>query len=253
MLNLGTNAAHAMDAGGILTVGLRAVTFEPGSILPDSKLNYGRYVHLWVQDTGRGIAPEYLDRIFDPFFTTKDVSKGTGLGLSVVLGIVNNHKGSIFVKSRPGQGTVFDIFFPAIEAFISEPELQPQALPGGQERILFIDDEKPIAEIARMLLQRLGYSVHSITDPQQALALFEGDPQAVDLVITDMSMPHVTGEEVALRMLRRRPDLPIILISGYSDRMDMHRAKKIGIRQYIQKPLDRRKLALAVRQVLDQA
>jgi PAS domain S-box-containing protein len=252
MINLGTNAAHAMESGGTLTVGLRAETFEPGSILPHAKLNPGSYVHLWVHDTGRGIEPENLDRIFDPFFTTKDVSKGTGLGLAVVMGIVDNHKASIFVKSQPGQGTAFDVYFPAIESFTPEPVLRPQALPGGKERILFIDDEKSIAEIAQVLLERLGYSVNSITDPIKALELFEKDPDSIDLVITDLSMPHVTGEQLAIRMLRRKPDLPIILVSGYSDRMNKQRAEELGIRLYIQKPLDRRKLAFAVRQILDQ-
>ncbi len=252
MINLGTNAAHAMESGGTLTVGLRAETFEPGSILPHAKLNPGSYVHLWVHDTGRGIEPENLDRIFDPFFTTKDVSKGTGLGLAVVMGIVDNHKASIFVKSQPGQGTAFDVYFPAIESFTPEPVLRPQVLPGGKERILFIDDEKSIAEIAQVLLERLGYSVNSITDPLKALELFEKDPGSIDLVITDLSMPHVTGEQLAIRMLRRKPDLPIILVSGYSDRMNKQRAEELGIRLYIQKPLDRRKLAFAVRQILDQ-
>lgn len=151
---------------------------------------------------------EHLDRIFDPFFTTKDVSKGTGLGLAVVMGIVN-HKAPIFVESQPG-GTAFDVYFPAIESFTPEPVLRPHALPGGKERILFIDDEKSIAEIAQVLLERLGYSVNSITDPIKALELFEKDPSAIDLVITDLSMPHVTGEQLAIRMLRRKPDLPII-------------------------------------------
>jgi len=252
LLNLCTNAAHAMESGGKLTVSLQPVAFEEGDILPFPKLKQGRYVHLRVSDTGCGIPAAHIDRIFDPFFTTKDVSKGTGLGLSVVLGIVKDHQGQIFVHSAPGKGTVFDLYFPSISVVEEQPQSDSPELPGGQERILFVDDEPAIAGIAQQLLQNKGYHVDIRTDPRQALALFESDPQRYDLVITDMAMPHLTGIELALKMLEKSPHLPVILISGFSDRVDRHRAMAMGIRMYIEKPLDFRKLALAVREALDQ-
>jgi CheY-like chemotaxis protein len=241
-----------MPGRGILEVGLANVELDEDATGQHSDLNPGPYVHLTVTDTGQGMDPEIKDRIFDPYFTTKGIGKGTGLGLSVVHGIVKNHGGGISVNSEPGKGTTFGIYFPVIEReAVTETETD-EKLPTGNERILFVDDEGSMVYVARNRLERLGYQVAAETSPDQALKLFREMPNQFDLVITDMSMPQMTGERFVQEILKIRPDMPTILCTGYSEKIDNQKAKQIGIRQYIEKPINRSVLAKSVRNVLDE-
>ncbi len=252
MINLFTNAAHAMeDAGGVITIGIQNVYLDQVSAPFYPDLSLGNYVKLTVSDTGTGIDHEIKDRIFDPYFTTKEVGKGSGIGLSVVHGIVKSHNGAIYVDSKFGKGTTFSILFPATE---EEAVIETEAiekLSTGNERILFVDDEKSMAEIGRRRLERLGYQVEAKTNPIEALELFRADPDQFDLVITDMTMPHITGDKLVKEILKIRPDMPTILCTGFSEKIDEEKAKKIGVRQYIEKLFDRGKLSRLVRKVLD--
>jgi PAS domain S-box-containing protein len=251
LINLSTNAHHAMPYGGILEISLKNVELDEASAAQHPDLTPGRYVNLKVSDTGQGISAREMDRIFDPYFTTKDVGKGTGMGLSVVHGIVKSHEGTISVQSQYGQGTTVSIFFPVAE----EPaviETEPvEDLPTGNERILFVDDEESILYAGRMSLERLGYQVEVRLDPVEALELFRANPDQFDLVITDMTMPKMTGDQLVREILKIRPDMPIIISTGFHEKVDEEKARQIGIRQYIEKPLKRRILARVVREVLD--
>ncbi len=252
MINLFTNAAHAMeDGGGVITIGIENMDLDHVSayIYPD--LSPGRYVKLTVSDTGTGIDHEIKDRIFDPYFTTKEVGKGTGIGLSVVHGIVKSHNGAILVDSQFKKGTTFRIFFPVAEETVVIEAEPDDEFPTGNERILIVDDEKSMADIGRKRLERLGYEVEARTDPMEALELFRADPDQFDLVITDMTMPHITGDNLVKEILKIRPDMPTILCTGFSEKIDEEKAKKIGAREYIDKPFDRGKLSRLVRKVLD--
>jgi PAS domain S-box-containing protein len=252
MINLFTNAAHAMeDTGGVITIGIENIDLDHVSapIYPD--LSPGSYVKLTVSDTGTGIDHEIKDRIFDPYFTTKEVGKGTGIGLSVVHGIIKSHNGAIIVDSQFGKGTTFSIFFPvAEEAVVIEAEPDDE-FPTGNERILIVDDEESMADIGRRRLERLGYQVEARTDPREALDLFRADPDQFDLVITDMTMPHITGDNLVKEILNIRPDMPTILCTGFSEKIDEEKAKQIGVREYIEKPIDQGRLSQLVRKVLD--
>lgn len=250
LINLCTNADHAMPGGGILGVCVKNVALNEDTEARYSNLKPGRYVNLVVTDTGHGIPSREIDRIYDPYFTTKEVGKGAGMGLAVVHGIVMNHNGAIFVESEPGKGTTFNLFFPSTEGEpISEISIN-EIFPGGKERILFIDDDESIAYVGRFRLERLGYQVETKTNPLEALALFRDNPDQFDLVITDMTMPHMTGDLLVMEILKIRPDLPIIMCTGFSERIDEEKAKKIGVRQYIEKPLNRSDLANVVRKAL---
>ncbi len=251
MINLCTNAAHAMEKdGGILEISLDRVTMD--ELMAQSyALSPGRYVKIAVCDTGHGIKPEIKDRIFDPYFTTKEVGKGSGMGLAVVHGIVMNHDGAIFVDSELEKGTTFNIFFPVTEREpISEIPID-EDLPTGKERILFVDDEKSIMTIGHQRLERLGYKVESTTSPSEALDLFRLKPDQFDLVITDMTMPQMTGDKLVKEILSIRPDIPIIICTGFCEKINGEKATEIGANGYLEKPLDKRDLAITVRQVLD--
>jgi PAS domain S-box-containing protein len=252
MINLFTNAAHAMeDTGGVITIGIENIDLDHvfAPIYPD--LSPGRYMKLTVSDTGVGIDHEIKDRIFDPYFTTKEVGKGTGIGLSVVHGIIKSHNGAIIVDSQFGKGTTFSIFFPvAEEAVVIEAEPDDE-FPTGNERILIVDDEESMADIGRRRLERLGYQVEARTNPVEALDLFRADPDQFDLVITDMTMPHITGDNLVKEILNIRPDMPTILCTGFSEKIDEEKAKQIGVREYIEKPIGQGKLSRLVRKVLD--
>lgn len=252
MINLFTNAAHAMeDAGGVITIGIQNICLDQISTPFYPDLAPGDYVQLTVSDTGTGIDHEIKDRIFDPYFTTKEIGKGTGIGLSVVHGIVKSHNGAISVDSKFGKGTTFSILFPvAEEEAVIETE-SVEKLPTGNERILIVDDEESMVDIGRRRLERLGYQVEARTNPIEALELFRADPDQFDLVITDMTMPHITGDRLLKEILKIRPDMPTILCTGFSEKIDEEKAKKIGVRQYIEKPFDKGKLSRLVRKVLD--
>lgn len=253
IMNLCTNAVHAMgEKGGVLEVLLNEVTMKASELAADNELTPGPYLKLTIRDTGKGIAPEIMDRIFEPYFTTKELGRGTGLGLSVIHGIMKSHKGAIVCTSIPHQGSTFDVFFPMIEsAKTEEAAMEEKPIPGGSERILFIDDEPVIAETTGSLLHSRGYRVVSKTDSAEALEIFREDPRGFDLVITDMTMPGMTGEKLAREIIAIRNDIPIILVTGYNEHISEAKAKAIGIREFIIKPLKVRKLAEIIRKVLD--
>lgn len=253
LMNLCTNAAQAMrDRGGILTIGLAPVDLDSEDIGAYPDLNPGPYVRLTVQDTGTGIEPSIIDRIFDPFFTTKEVGRGTGMGLAVVHGIVKSHHGSVTVYSEPGKGTIFRVLLPRVEGGDLEKEKETGIpIPKGSESILFVDDEALLVETGKKLLETIGYRVTPVRGSVQAFELFMKDPGRFDLVITDQTMPHMTGCELALKLRARKPELPIILCTGYSETVSEETAKTLGIKAFIMKPLRRRDIAEAIRRVLD--
>jgi PAS domain S-box-containing protein len=252
MMNLTTNAGYAMsEQGGRLTVQLQQTELDRTFTGQHAGLEPGPYLKLTVADTGTGIAPENLNRIFDPFFTTKPKGEGTGMGLAVVHGIVSSLGGAIHVESTVNAGARFDVYLPIIE----DPEMlvpvQADTLPVGKERILYVDDEVFQTDMLKHMLGLLGYRVTACNRSPAALDLFRQDPTAFDLVITDMIMPELTGDRLAVEMLKLRPDLPIILASGYSAKITEARAKALGIRAYALKPLVMETLAKMIRAVID--
>ncbi|MGD2029704.1 MAG: PAS domain S-box protein [Desulfobacterales bacterium] len=252
LINLSTNAHHAMPYGGILEISLQNVKLNENKASQYTNLNPGRYVNLKVSDTGHGISAKEINRIFDPYFTTKEVGQGTGMGLSVVHGIVKSHEGSISVESKYGKGTTFSIFFPVVKKQAVIETETVEKLSTGNERILFVDDEKSILSAGQKSLERLGYKIEVNLNPVEALELFRANPDQFDLVITDMTMPKMTGDQLAQEILKIRPDMPIILNTGFNEKIDEEKAKQVGIRQYIEKPLNRTILAKMVRKVLDE-
>ncbi len=254
LMNLCTNAAHAMsENGGVLEVSLTKFDMDAGTSGVNSEIEPGPYLKLRVSDTGSGMPPEILSRIFDPYFTTKETGKGTGLGLAVVHGIVKSHRGAITVSSEPGKGTTFDIYFPRDDIIQAPSELERiEPLPlGGHERVLFVDDEKVLVDIGQKLLERLGYEVVGRTSSVEALELFRAKPESFDLVITDMTMPNMTGDKLARELMGIRPDIPVILCTGFSERITKEKAKLLGIREFVMKPLVMKDLAKSMRRVLD--
>ena len=244
------NAAQAMeDAAGVIEVRLVDLALDEMAA-QRHELRPGAYVRLTVRDTGGGIAPAIMGRIFDPYFTTKEVGKGTGMGLAVVHGIVAHHGGAISVQSVLGQGASFQVYLPVREA---EPLLASPPtilLPSGQERLLFIDDEPALVSIGKEFLEDLGYEVVAETSSKEALALFIRQPSLFDLVITDMTMPEMTGERLAQELRRIRPDIPIILCSGFSRHLNEEEAKALGICAFLMKPFALQELAETIRTVL---
>jgi len=251
LINLCTNSGHAMRDGGLLEVSLKNVKLDEDTLVKHTNLSPGRYVNLTVSDTGHGIPKEKIDRIFDPYFTTKEVGKGTGMGLSVVHGIVKGHDGHIIVESEPGKGTTFSIFFPTTEKE-AVMEFEPtEKLPTGNEKILFIDDEQSIVNMAKQMLERLGYKVDTKTSSIDALELFRSKSDQFDLIVTDMTMPSMTGDKLVKAILKIRSDMPTIICTGFSEKINGERAKEIGATGYLEKPLDKRDLAVTIRQILD--
>jgi CheY-like chemotaxis protein len=255
VLNLASNAEYAMrDTGGVLGVELATVAVDVAFAQTHPPLQPGPHVRLMVRDTGRGISSEMQERIFEPFFTTKSVGEGTGMGLSAVHGIVTGHGGAITVESSPGGGATFAIYLPQISTgHKSAPQDTESKPPPGHGRILFVDDEAPLVELGREMLEVLGYEVTTRTSSVEALALFRTKPQAFDLVITDQTMPNMTGEALSHELRRIRSGIPIILCTGFSYTMTDEKARALGIGAYLMKPLTIRDLALAVRRVLHQA
>jgi signal transduction histidine kinase len=252
IMNLGTNAAYAMGPdGGTLTVRLIDVPLDDPAAAWEVRLAPGSYQRLTVTDTGGGIAPEHLDAIFEPYFSTKPEDEGTGLGLSVVHGVVHSLQGGIRVWSTLGKGTAFDIFLPIMELQSIAPPPGDQHPAGGQEKILFIDDEPPIAGMAKRHLERLGYTVETRTDSREALELFKKRHTEFDLVITDMTMPHMSGDKLARGMLEIAPRMPIILCTGFSMEASEEHLASVGIKAVAMKPLVRNELAQLIREVLD--
>ncbi len=252
VMNLAINAADAMsEEGGLLEVTLEKIILQEEKACFDWVLSPGPYVRLRMRDTGEGIEPKIIDRIFDPYYTTKEVGKGTGMGLSVVHGIVKRHGGGIRVESGLGKGTLFEIYFPALDEMAEEEKECKGEIEGGSERILFVDDEEPMVNLYRRHLERLGYDVKSTTKPEEALELFKANPDHFDVIITDMTMPRITGDRLAEEVLKIRPHMPVIICTGYSERMSAEKAEALGVRKYIEKPIDLRNLASSLREVLD--
>ncbi len=253
IMNFCTNARHAMgENGGVLKIELSQVAELPSGLLFENpKSGRGQYVKLLISDTGYGIEEDKLHRIFDPFYTTKSIGEGTGLGLSVVHGIVKKLNGNIFVSSEKGQGSEFHVFFPVCELETDEGVKVPQFVRGENERVMVIDDDPEVAEMIDRSLNDLGYHVKSFTDSNAALQEFKDHLDEYDLIVTDMTMPGLTGKDLAEKMLSIRPDLPIIMCTGFSDIIDEDSAKAIGIDKFIMKPVLKKELSRIVREVLD--
>ncbi len=254
IMNLCTNAVHAMhNRAGLLAVNLANAEIVAESAEGLERLAPGKYVRITVTDTGYGILPEIIDRIFDPYFTTKGPGEGTGLGLSVVHGIVKNHGGIIRVSAEMGKGATFNVYLPAIQGYSDLPgsESEFHFVPTGDERILFVDDEQPLADLGKEMLERLGYTVTATTSSLDALNILRLQPHKFDLVITDLTMPDMTGLELASALRSIRPDIPIICCTGFSRPLSPEDASKAGIGALIMKPVLRRDIALAIRNVLD--
>ena len=252
IMNLCTNAAHAMqDNGGIMEVTLKDVHFGEETDIP-AGLEQGKYVELTISDTGSGISPEHIESVFDPYFTTKDTGDGTGLGLAMVRGIVDSYGGTIIVDSTPSIKTVFSIYLPVTSKLDQNtaPETE-EPLAGGDESILFVDDEPSLARMGTRILESLGYTVTSKTNSLEALELFKAQPGRFALVITDMTMPHMTGDRFAMELKQIREDVRIILCTGYSNKVTAEKAQEIGINAFTYKPFSKADLASTVRDVLD--
>ena len=255
VMNLCTNAYYAMrETGGVLEVSLQQVILDQEDVGNKMRLQPGQYLQLTVQDTGTGIPQELMEKIFEPYFTTKSQGEGTGLGLAVVQSIILDFCGDITVYSEPDQGTTFHVYLPVIQAGEGEEDTQTAdgvLLPVGTERVLVVDDDQGLLLVNQRVLETLGYQVLVYTDSAEALAAFQQQPAAVDLVLTDMTMPKMTGDELTRRLLALRPDLPVIICTGFSELIDEEKARELGARALMMKPLTKRELACAVRQVLD--
>ena len=253
VINLCTNAAHAMNkTGGVLEVGISEVNLNEKDLSPYEDLSPGDFVRLTVKDSGEGITSENLEKVFEPYFTTKEFGAGSGMGLSVVHGLVKKCKGTIDIKSAVGEGTTVSVLFPKIEDGATvEEKKEDEELPKGNERILLVDDDPSILNMVRQMLEHFGYTVTDMTDSTATLALFRSAPDDFDLVITDMSMPKMSGDQLASELMKIKDDLPILLCTGHSDTIDEKKANRIGIKGFAMKPLDMEKLARAVRRALD--
>jgi PAS domain S-box-containing protein len=252
MMNLCTNAAHAMDkTGGVLTVSLKKVDIDTAAA-SGLDLSPGPYLRLSISDTGHGMTSEVRERIFEPYYTTKVIGRGTGLGLSVVHGIVNSHGGAITCESEPGKWTTFDVYLPEIKLkTVQAQSRKREPLLTGTECILFIDDEQTLVNLAKMMLSKLGYDVVTRTNSTEALELFQESPKKYDLVISDMTMPGMSGDKLVHKIMEIRHDIPIILCTGYSEHISEEKAKNIGVREFVMKPLEMKELAKTIRKVLD--
>jgi PAS domain S-box-containing protein len=252
LMNLFANAAHAMeDEGGILEFSLKDVVMDRVVTRENLDLKPGNYIEIKVSDTGTGIAPEIIGAIFDPYFTTKGPGEGTGMGLAMVHGIVKSYGGKISVDSKPGQGALFRIYLPVARKRREHHPYQSETLPTGTERILFVDDEVPITKMGGQTLEGLGYTVSIRTGSIEALELFRSRPNDFDLVITDMTMPNMSGDKLAVELMKIRPDIPVMLCTGFSKKISDDSIATIGIRAVAYKPIVKADLAKTVRKVLD--
>lgn len=241
-----------IQAIGTLNVGLENIDLDEVAAKKYLELKAGPYTRLSVRDTGHGMDPRVIERIFEPFFTTKKQPEGSGMGLSVVHGIVKNHGGSISVHSEPGKGSSFRILFPRVEQSVKEKPVYAVPPPNGKEKILLVDDELIVGEVGKEMLETLGYHVVFKTDGVQALETFRNDPGRFDLVITDQTMPGLTGYELSKELIGCRSDIPIILCTGFSDVMTSDKAKAAGGKEFVFKPYAIRDIAEVVHKVLKQ-
>lgn len=252
-MNLITNAYHAIEPQkGIISVVLEEMEFGPDDLI-GSPLKPGFYVKLSISDTGSGIDPSIMEKIYDPYFTTKAKDKGTGLGLAVVYGLVKDHQGDIKVYSELGKGTTVNVFFPIVNRS-SETALikNDDDFKAGTEKILVVDDEESIVAIEKQILERRGYQVTTQTNSLKALEIFCANPNEFDLVVTDMTMPHLTGDQLARKLLSIKADLPIIICTGFSERLNADAAEQIGIKGFLMKPLTMRELVKMVQDIFDE-
>lgn len=253
LVNLCTNAGHAMrEGGGQLEIKLDRVTADESLIRRNPELRPGTYVRVTVRDTGTGMGPDVASRAFDPFFTTKRVGTGSGMGLAVVHGIVAHSNGAIAMDSKDGEGTTISVYLPAVDCVVLGPVADEKPAPVGVETILLVDDESMLTELGQMSLERLGYSVVSFEDSRRALEAFEATPDVFDLLMTDQTMPRLTGLELTKRVRLVRPDLPVVLCTGFSGAITEEEAKAEGVSAFLRKPYDVHELSSTVRRVLDQ-
>jgi CheY-like chemotaxis protein/two-component sensor histidine kinase len=252
LMNLYTNASYAMrEKGGNLDIELSDYSASQANDDPDG-VKPGLYVKLSVSDAGTGMSGDVMTKIFDPFFTTKMFGEGSGLGLSVVHGIVSQHGGYITVESQPDKGSTFTIYLPSATGEPETAEVSDDETPTGSERILFVDDEEALVEMGEDILAELGYEVTSRMNSREALALLKSDPSRFDLVITDQTMPEMTGIELAKEILAIRANMPIIMCTGFSYVVDADKAMAAGIKAFAMKPLTKREIAKTIRKVLDE-
>jgi signal transduction histidine kinase/PAS domain-containing protein/ActR/RegA family two-component response regulator len=252
LMNLATNAMHAMEAdGGIFTIKLSDVNVNDEDARKHHLSKSGSYIKITVSDTGTGIPEDAIQSIFEPYFTTKEPGKGTGMGLALVYGTIKKYGGTIQVDSRLGHGTVFTILLPTTRLTGPNQPSQPEALPQGSERILFVDDESVITKMGNQFLTKWGYDVTSCTSSMAALDLFRARPHDFDLIITDLTMPDLSGDELAMALIKIRPDIPIILCTGYSQQICEETARQIGIKAFAYKPIAKADFAKTIRNILD--
>lgn len=253
IMNLCTNAYHALqETGGKLEVSLKEIYISYEQSLDRVGMKIGKHIELMVKDSGHGMEPQVIERIFEPYFTTKEQGKGTGLGLSVIHGIVKSHGGDITVSSRPGNGATFKVYLPIIDDIEEEIHvIEPLIAIHGEERILLVDDEAQIIDIEQQILERLGYKVTPKTDSEEALEEFAAQPDRFDLVITDMTMPKMTGDQLARRMMDIKPQIPVILCTGFNEAISEEKALAMGIDKFVMKPIVKDELASTIRTVLD--
>ncbi|MBF0279726.1 MAG: PAS domain S-box protein [SAR324 cluster bacterium] len=249
LVNLAINASHAMTDGGELTIQLKYSGFQHFAGLED-RGREGSYVSLAVQDTGVGMDQKILEKIYDPFFTTKKIGQGTGLGLSVVQGIVDQHEGHIGVESLPGKGTTFTVYFPVSKEIVNRSETKIQALANGCERILLIDDEEIILQMTRKILKKFNYEVTGFLDSQEAIEFFSENSQNFDLVMTDYGMPKLNGKQISEQIKKIRPDIKIILLTGYADLVNSTNSEEWGIDALLSKPYNVNEINAIVRNTL---
>jgi len=252
VMNLCTNAYHAMEEkGGKLAITLKEVELAAKDF-KDPAMIPGPHVCLTVADTGPGMEQSIIDRIFDPYFTTKEEGKGSGLGLAVIHGIVKNHGGDISVYSEPGKGAEFKVYLPVIKKQKETAKFETDTpIQKGTERILLVDDQDLIVDMERQMLERLGYHITARTSSIEALEAFRANPDKFDLVITDMTMPNMTGDKLAGEMIKIRTDIPIILCTGFSEMMSQERAESLGLKGFLMKPVVLKELSSVIRKVLD--
>lgn len=255
VMNLATNAFHALrEKGGTMEIRLEGCEVGPEGALAGGGVAPGPYVKLAVTDTGVGMSREVRNQIFDPYFTTRNKGEGTGLGLSVVHGIVTECGGHIVVNSEPGKGAAFEIYLPRIDPpEDGEAGETGLSLPGGDERLLLVDDEPQVLAMLEQMLRGLGYRLTAHLDGEEALAAFQSDPAAFDLVLTGAAMPGLGGAELIGQLKEIRPDIPVILFTGFSDEIAEKTIEKLGIQACLLKPLARSELAAVVREALDGA
>ncbi len=252
LMNLCANATHAMKGEGRLDVRLKRVEVSEAFAQDHPPLQAGPHVMMTVADTGYGMSAEVMDRIFEPYFTTKKQAEGTGLGLAVVHGIVKNHGGAITVESKLGQGTTFSVYLPAFDQHVVREKPSARPVPRGSESILVVDDETALVKIFQRMLKSMGYRVQAFSSSPDALEAFQAAPDSYDLVITDMNMPHMTGIELTRALISLKPQIPVIVCTGFSEWITAEQVEALGIRAVIMKPVLKSQMAEAIRRVLDE-